>query len=170
MDSNNNININSSNITNEEENKRIDNRILTTKERINSIDEKLDNAKKRIRNLADMQENVESIAKSMNKCIDLLSKSVKGPKVNAKFNDMRNSNKLFLIKATASIEDETMTVRKSINELYKEKDMIIKENRDEFNRENQLINERKAAMEAREKIFNEEKEVHVDNPTEDIEE
>ncbi len=141
MDSNNTNNVDTRDVTTDQKNKKIDNRILTPKEKINNIDERLDNAKKRIKNLSEMQENVEAITKSINKCIDLLSKSVKGPQVNNKFNDMRDSNKLFLVKTSASIEEETISARKDINELYKEKDRILKENKDYYNREEQSSSE-----------------------------
>lgn len=114
---------------------KLDNRTVTTKEKINNIDDRLEVAKKKIKNLNDMQDNVNSIAKNMNRCIDLLSKSIKGPKVNGKISEMRTSNKLFLIKTTASIEEEAMKTRKDINELYKEKDAILRENRDNYNKE-----------------------------------
>ena len=115
--------------------KKIDNRIISTKEKINNIDNRLDVAKRKIKNLQNMQENVNSIAKSMNRCIDLLSKSIKGPTVNNKFEDMRSTNKIFYAKTTASIEEETMGIRKTINELYKEKDELLKENRQKYNQE-----------------------------------
>ena len=114
---------------------KLDNKILTTKEKINNIDDKLEAAKKKIKKLNDMQDNVNSIAKNMNRCIDLLSKSIRGPQVNGKISEMRKSNKVFLLKSTTSIEEETMKTRKDINELYKEKDTILRESRNQYNKE-----------------------------------
>lgn len=133
MDSN-NTNIELNNNTNLSV-KKIDNRIITTKEKIYTVDEKLDVAKKRINNLHSMQDSVNAIAKSMNRCIDLLSKSIKGPTVYNRLEDMRSTNKIFLAKSTASIEEETMAVRKEINELYKEKDRLIREKKQQYNQE-----------------------------------
>ena len=157
MDSSNIDSIERNGITEYNDNKRIDNRILTSKEKINKIDERLDNAKRRIKNLSSMQDNVDSIAKSMNKCIDLLGKSLKGPHVSTKLSDMYNSNKLFLIYASAGIEEEKINVRRTINELYKEKDKILKEDRNEYNKnEEQVRKEQEEMKAAREKIFNQE--------------
>ena len=47
----------------------------------------------RIKNLSAMQENIDAISKNMNRCIDLLSQSIKGPKVNDKLNDIEKKNK-----------------------------------------------------------------------------
>lgn len=130
----NNTNNEINNITSKSE-KKIDNRIISTKEKIYNVDERLDVAKKRINNLQGMQDSVNAIAKSMNRCIDLLSRSIKGPAVNNRLEDMRSTNKIFLAKSTASIEEETMTIRKEINELYKEKDRLIKENKQQYNQD-----------------------------------
>ena len=130
----NNTNNEINNITSKSE-KKIDNRIISKKEKIYNVDEKLDVAKKRINNLQGMQDSVNAIAKSMNRCIDLLSRSIKGPAVNNRLEDMRSTNKIFLAKSTASIEEETMAVRKEINELYKEKDRLIKENKQQYNQD-----------------------------------
>ena len=130
----NNTNNEINNITSKSE-KKIDNRIISTKEKIYNVDERLDVAKKRINNLQGMQDSVNAIAKSMNRCIDLLSRSIKGPAVNNRLEDMRSTNKIFLAKSTASIEEETMAVRKEINELYKEKDRLIKENKQQYNQD-----------------------------------
>ena len=46
MDSNNTNNVDTRDVTTDQKNKKIDNRILTPKEKINNIDERLDNAKK----------------------------------------------------------------------------------------------------------------------------
>ena len=163
MDSN---DMNVSNISNtktDHKNKKIDNRILTPKEKINNIDERLDNAKKRIKNLSEMQENVEAIAKSMNKCIDLLSKSINGAQVNNKFNAMRDSNKLFLIKTTASIEEETITARKAINELYKEKDILLKENKNYYNKLEETKEEKEKTIKHTTSLFSNQKNIFVEN-------
>ena len=96
----NNTNNEINNITSKSE-KKIDNRIISTKEKIYNVDERLDVAKKRINNLQGMQDSVNAIAKSMNRCIDLLSRSIKGPAVNNRLEDMRSTNKIFLAKSTA---------------------------------------------------------------------
>lgn len=155
--------IDATNSSDKEDNKKIDNRIITSKEKIGIIDNKIDETKKKIKNLSDMQDNVVTIAKSMNKCIDLLAKSLSGPRINNKFSDMRNSNATFLRKASSSIEEEIMNHRKVINELYKEKDTIIKENRNNYNKEEQTIKEQEAIKEAKHKMFNKEENIFIND-------
>ncbi len=117
------------------EEKRADNKVIETKQKINKIDDNLDSEKKKIKNLSDMQDSVNSINRNMDRCIELLSKSIKGPTTQNIFDDMHNTNRKFLINASQNIEDETTIARKNINELYKEKDRIIKESRNNSRKE-----------------------------------
>ena len=121
---------------NNKDNRKADNRTITVRQRVNEVDDKLDDEKSKLQKLSKMQESVEAIAKNMDKCIELLSKSMKGPTTDNMFNDMYNSNKAFYTKASINIENEEMATRKNINELYKEKDKILSENRQEEAEEN----------------------------------
>ena len=117
--------------TNTEDKRKADNRTISVRQRVNEVDDRLDDEKSKLQKLSNMQESVEAIAKNMDKCIELLSKSMKGPTTDNMFSDMSNSNKTFYTKASINIENEEMATRKNINELYKEKDKILIENRQE---------------------------------------
>jgi len=83
----------------------------------------------RIKKIDSMQEDIISLSKSMNQCIDLLSQSIKGPHTESKYNDMRNSNKKTYINITTFLDDEAELSRKKINKLFDEKETILKENK-----------------------------------------
>lgn len=111
------------------ENKKLDNEILNTKNQINRIDNLIDDEKIRIKKLDSMQEDIVSLSKSINRCIDLLSQSIKGPQSESKYNDMRNSNKKSYINIATFLDDEAELSRKKINKLYDEKETLLKESK-----------------------------------------
>lgn len=109
------------------DNKKIDNEIINTKAKINEIDDLIDNEKLKIKEIDDMQENVREINRGLNRCIDLLAKSIKGPNTSAMFQDMYDKNKSFYINMSSSLDEESLETRININKLYQQKDDIIKE-------------------------------------------
>lgn len=112
------------------EKKKADNRTVNTKQKIKEIDDRLDIERKKLQKLDDMREEIISLNKNMDKCIDLLAKSIKGPVTKSIFNDMYDSNKIFFIKANSAIDEENNISKKEINKLYQEKDKLIKENKE----------------------------------------
>ena len=117
------------------DNKKADNIVLEYKQKINEVDNRLDEEKKKLKKLNQIQNDIDSLSKNINKCIDLLSKSMKGPGINNMFSNMSDSNKLMHIKASSAIENEFQETNKKIYNLYGEKDKIIKENRNKYNQE-----------------------------------
>ena len=111
------------------ENKKLDNEILNTKSQIDKIDNLIDNEKSRIKKLDSMQEDIMSISKSINQCIELLSQSIKGPNTESKYNDMRNSNKKAYINIATFLDNEVELSRKKINKLYDEKETLLKKSK-----------------------------------------
>ena len=122
--------------TNEKVEKKIDNRIITNKQRINKIDDDLEFEKARLKKMDSMQEELHALNKSLSKCIYLLSKSIKGPNTNVVFEDMNNSNHMFLENASATLEEEMADTKKNIHKLYEEKETIIQESRKKEQKEN----------------------------------
>ena len=113
------------------ESKKIDNEIINSKKRINEIDNMLNNEKNRIKNINDIQNNIYELNKNTNKCIELLSKSIKGKRTNASLDDIRNNNRTFYIKASNILENETSEIKKKIAILYREKNEEIEKNKKE---------------------------------------
>ncbi len=111
------------------ESKKIDNKIKSNKQRINEIDNILSIEKQKIKKIDEMQETIYELNKNMNKCIDLLSKSIKGKTTDIIFNDIENANRKFYIKTNNVLEEETIDTMKKINKLYKEKNQEVEKNR-----------------------------------------
>lgn len=99
------------------------------KKRINEIDNLVDYEKRRIKKFDNMQEEVIALNKNLNKCIDLLSKSIEGPTKKNMLNDMYDSTKSFYMNFISTLDEEISSSRKNINKLAQEKDDIIKQNK-----------------------------------------
>lgn len=111
------------------ENKKLDNEILSTKSQIDRIDNQIDDEKMRLKKIDSIQEDIVSLSKSMNHCIDLLSQSIKGPHAENKYNDMRNANKKSYINIATFLDDEEELSRKKMNKLFDEKETLLKESK-----------------------------------------
>ena len=111
------------------EERKVDNEITSTKQKINEIDYKIDNEKEKIKKLDDIQESMTALNKSLNRCIELLSLSLKGPTSQNMFEDMQAQNKAIYQNVTSELDDEMDKTRSTINKLYEEKDNIIKEDK-----------------------------------------
>ena len=115
------------------EKRKADNRLISTSKELDDYENQIEFEKNRLQELSDMQESVDAIADNINECIELLSKSIKGPNMENIFNDMHNSNKTFQIKTSANIENSLLDSRKKLNELYKEKEKILDDNKEKQN-------------------------------------
>ena len=67
------------------------------------------------------------INQTSNKIIELLSLSIKGRKINARFNDMSLENSKRMKNMTAKFDDDLKILKKYINELESKKNKIQKE-------------------------------------------
>lgn len=108
------------------EEKKADNTILFKKKKINEIDDMLDLEKKNTKKLENLRENFCNLHKDMDKCIDLLSKSIKGKNVEIALSDMRASSEKLYNKTNENINIELKKIKKRVNKLYSQKEEIIK--------------------------------------------
>lgn len=97
------------------------------KKRLNEIDNKIDSEKQKMKKIDDIQEEVNALNKNLNKCIELLSISIKGSQTSRKLNEMSNGNKSFYANFSSILDNEKGSSVKKINKLNDEKDNLIKE-------------------------------------------
>lgn len=118
--------------------KKIDNTIVSTKknettlnmkQRINEIDNMIDEERKKIKKIDVMQQDITTLNKNLNKCIDLLSKSVKGPTTHNMFNEMYETSRSLYVNLTSTLDEVAVSSIKSINKFSKQKDELIEENK-----------------------------------------
>lgn len=105
--------------------KEADNTIIQRKQRINKIDDMVDIEKSKIKKYSDMQENYYSLSKNIDKCIDLISRSIKGPNTVAIFDEMQNDNRKQMIETTEMLDSKIKESKDKVNKLYSEKNELI---------------------------------------------
>ena len=110
--------------------RKADNRILAIRKKNDALDEKIASEKIKLEKLTDMQESVDAIVENINECIDLLSKSIKGPNTENIFNDMYATNKTFQVNVSTNIENSQTDIKSRIDRMYKEKDRILEKSRE----------------------------------------
>ena len=116
-------------LTIQDEKKMADNKININKASINRIDNEIDSNKSKIKTLNDMEEGFVSLSKNIEKCVELLSMSMKGNHIESKLSDISESNQVYLKKVVSTIDDEKTVANDRIKNLYDEKDRIEKEQR-----------------------------------------
>lgn len=109
--------------------KRADNRININKEKIKNIDNRIDIEKDKLKKLDNIQDEFVSLNKSLNRCVELLSESIKGKKSNYMFEDMTNNNNNILKNVHSILDEEKTNTEKNLINLYSTKDQLEKENK-----------------------------------------
>ena len=109
--------------------KKADNKISFNKTQINRLDNEIDSNKSKIKTLNDMEEGFVSLSKNIEKCVELLSMSMKGNHIESKLSDISESNQVYLKKVVSTIDEEKTNANDKIKNLYDEKDRIEKEQR-----------------------------------------
>lgn len=116
--------------------KRIDNTIINTnqedtnkniKQRINEIDDMIDIERNKIKKIDMMQQDIATLNQHLNKCIDLLSKSVKGPTTQNVFNDMYETSRSIYVNLSSTLDEVSVSSIKTINRFSKQKEELIEE-------------------------------------------
>ena len=111
--------------------KKADNTILPKKREINEIDNQLDAEKKHTKKLEKYQDDFHNLHKNMNNCLNLLSRSIKGPSTEVLIDDMRDSNETIYSKINENINVELKAIKKRVNKLYaKKEEIIMKKNKE----------------------------------------
>ena len=102
---------------------------LTIQDEKKMADNKININKAQIKTLNDMEEGFVSLSKNIEKCVELLSMSMKGNHIESKLSDISESNQVYLKKVVSTIDDEKTVANDRIKNLYDEKDRIEKEQR-----------------------------------------
>lgn len=104
--------------------KEADNKISERKQQIYQIEDRIDSEKNKLNKISDIEDNFIALNKSINRCIELVSSSVKSKKNTYMYEDMRISNNTLLNRVSNTLDEERDTVNKNIKNLYSEKSKI----------------------------------------------
>ena len=109
----------------EQKNEKVaDNIISERKQQIYQIEDRIDSEKNKLNKISDIEDNFIALNKSLNRCIELVSSSVKSKKNTYMYEDMRISNNTLLNIVSNTLDEERDAVNKNIKNLYSEKSKI----------------------------------------------
>lgn len=120
------------NINNQEQkNEKVaDNIINERKQQIYQIEDRIDSEKNKLNKISDIEDNFIALNKSLNRCIELVSSSVKSKKNTYMYEDMHISNNTLLNRVSNTLDEERDAVNKNIKNLYSEKSKIEDETKE----------------------------------------
>ena len=98
--------------------------ISERKQQIYQIEDRIDSEKNKLNKISDIEDNFIALNKSLNRCIELVSSSVKSKKNTYMYEDMRISNNTLLNRVSNTLDEERDAVNKNIKNLYSEKSKI----------------------------------------------
>lgn len=106
------------------EEKKADNRLLEIKKKNNKIDNKLAEEHNLINKLDSIEEELYSLKKTSNNCIELIRLSMKGGNINRVLESMIEDNKEYFSNTFAKIEEQRKFSQDRIKNLNQEKDKL----------------------------------------------
>lgn len=111
------------------ENKKVaDNQIEDKKKNSkNELNDQIDNEKKLIKNIDDYKEKCVKASKDFNKCLELLSLSIRGTQSNRIIDEASSNNAASIAKISEVLDTEREAAEKRLNNLRYEKDNLKKE-------------------------------------------
>ena len=120
------------NINNQEQkNEKVaDNIISERKQQIYQIEDRIDSEKNKLNKISDIEDDFIALNKSLNRCIELVSSSVKSKKNTYMYEDMHISNNTLLNRVSNTLDEERDAVNKNIKNLYSEKSKIEDETKE----------------------------------------
>lgn len=128
------------------EEKTIDNKLVDNKAKLKVVNDKIDIEKQKMKNLDEIEELFVSLNSNINKCVELLSKSMKGENIGRKLGAIEESNKVNFNKSIYSINSNREDIKKKLSELSDQKDevqeLIREENREKIEEEKREREER----------------------------
>lgn len=111
------------------EEKKADNYI--NKEKIKKIDNELEKEKNKFNDLDELEEIIISLNNNINKCIELISKSIKGNNINKRLSAIETENRISFKNNINNIDIERKEIKNNILNLNDEKDKIIENNKND---------------------------------------
>lgn len=125
------------------EEKKADNKIYEAKKEIERLDEQIYNNQKSLEKLDELEESFAAINVCLNKCVELVNKSIKGRKVNRRMDEISIENKVKFTGAVYTLDDERRQLRDEINKLNDRKDEAVKEMKKEISKDSNNKEENK---------------------------
>lgn len=105
------------------------------KKELDSVDKQIDEQEALIKECNNANETFSRIRKSMDRCIDLLSRSVKGPSASKDYEEMHYVNESEYIKLTKEAENNRIEATRKLEDLREQRQKLIERIEEDENEE-----------------------------------
>ena len=105
-------------------NEKVADNYISHKKEIKIIDNKINTEKNKIKKIDSIEESFVSLNNNINKCIDLLSASIKGGNVEKKLDAIREESEISYRKSVEDLDAEREEINVNINRLSDERDFL----------------------------------------------
>lgn len=105
------------------------------KKELDSVDKQIDEQESLIKECNNANETFSRIRKSMDRCIDLLSRSVKGPSASKDYEEMHYVNESEYIKLTKEAENNRIEAIRKLEDLREQRQKLIERIEEDENEE-----------------------------------
>ena len=105
------------------------------KKELDSVDKQIDEQESLIKECNNANETFSRIRKSMDRCIDLLSRSVKGPSAGRDYEEMHYVNESEYSKLTKEAENNRIEATRKLEDLREQRQKLIERIEEDENEE-----------------------------------
>lgn len=105
------------------------------KKELDSVDKQIDEQESLIKECNNANETFSRIRKSMDRCIDLLSRSVKGPSASKDYEEMHYVNESEYSKLTKEVENNRIEATRKLEDLREQRQKLIERIEEDENEE-----------------------------------
>ena len=105
------------------------------KKELDSVDKQIDEQESLIKECNNANETFSRIRKSMDRCIDLLSRSVKGPSASKDYEEMHYVNESEYSKLTKEAENNRIEATRKLEDLREQRQKLIERIEEDENEE-----------------------------------
>ena len=105
------------------------------KKELDSVDKQIDEQESLIKECNNANETFSRIRKSMDRCIDLLSRSVKGPSASKDYEEMHYVNESEYSKLTKEAENNRIEATRKLEDLREQRQKLIERIEEDENAE-----------------------------------
>lgn len=143
------------------EEKKIDNKINENRIKLKEVNDSIENENNKMKKLDEIEELFVSLNTNINKCVDLLAKSIKGEKIDKKLSVIEENNKINFNKSMYSIAADREDVKKRLIALNEKKE----EYQELIRKDNQILMKKESAIDMDKKTDDGKK---IDNRINDV--
>ena len=120
---------------NEGQEKSADNAIFESRESVRYLEDAIYGQQQNLKNLDEMEETFLTLKKQINKCVDLLNRSMKGKNINSRLSEIEGNNNRLYDNRLEMIREKRKETKETISRLTQEKEDYLDKIKEEYKKE-----------------------------------